>query len=86
MTMTTAGPIDGRHLQSPRSARWALAITSLALFYVAGGDGAASEASPVFADLTGQRLAGRAGADEVEVTSEVAPRQPHVFQLKKEEA
>ena len=26
MTMTTAGPIDGRHLQSPRSARWALAI------------------------------------------------------------
>lgn len=27
------------------------------------------------------RLAGRAGADEVEVTLEVAPRQPHVFQL-----
>jgi epsilon-lactone hydrolase len=27
------------------------------------------------------RLAGRAGAGEVEVTLEVAPRQPHVFQL-----
>ncbi|MFI6320135.1 alpha/beta hydrolase [Nonomuraea sp. NPDC050556] len=27
------------------------------------------------------RLAGRAGADEVEVTLEVVPRQPHVFQL-----
>ncbi|MFI6920880.1 alpha/beta hydrolase [Nonomuraea spiralis] len=27
------------------------------------------------------RLAGRAGADEVAVTLEVAPRQPHVFQL-----
>jgi EmrB/QacA subfamily drug resistance transporter len=32
MTMTTADLIDGRHLQSPRSTRWALAITSLALF------------------------------------------------------
>ncbi|WP_228011408.1 alpha/beta hydrolase [Nonomuraea phyllanthi] len=27
------------------------------------------------------RLTGRAGADEVEVTLEVVPRQPHVFQL-----
>ncbi|WP_405149081.1 alpha/beta hydrolase [Sphaerisporangium sp. NBC_01403] len=67
--------------------------------YLAGGDGAAPEASPVFADLTGLpplliqvgsselllddavRLAGRAGADEVAVTLEVVPRQPHVFQL-----
>jgi epsilon-lactone hydrolase len=67
--------------------------------YLAGGEGAAPEASPVFADLTGLpplliqvgsselllddavRLAGRAGADEVEVTLEVAPRQPRVFQL-----
>src|SRR4030081_3770782 len=32
MTMTTADPIAGRHLQSPRNTRWALAITSLALF------------------------------------------------------
>ena len=32
MTMTTADPIAGRHPQSPRSTRWALAITSLALF------------------------------------------------------
>ena len=32
MTMTTADPIAGRHLQSPRTTRWALAITSLALF------------------------------------------------------
>jgi EmrB/QacA subfamily drug resistance transporter len=32
MTMTTADPIAGRPLQSPRSTRWALAITSLALF------------------------------------------------------
>ncbi len=72
--------------------------------YLAGGDGAAPEASPVFADLTGLpplliqvgsselllddavRLAGRAGADEVEVTLEVAPRQPHVFQLDAESA
>lgn len=67
--------------------------------YLAGGDGEAPEASPLFADLTGLpplliqvgsselllddavRLAGRAAADEVEVTLEVAPRQPHVFQL-----
>ncbi|QYC41973.1 Monoterpene epsilon-lactone hydrolase [Nonomuraea coxensis DSM 45129] len=67
--------------------------------YLAGADGAAPEASPVFADLTGLpplliqagsselllddavRLAGRAGADEVAVTLEVVPRQPHVFQL-----
>ncbi|OUC94584.1 alpha/beta hydrolase [Streptosporangium minutum] len=67
--------------------------------YLAGGDGAAPGASPVFADLTGLpplliqvgsselllddavRLAGRAGADEVAVTLEVVPRQPHVFQL-----
>ncbi|WP_406067688.1 alpha/beta hydrolase fold domain-containing protein [Micromonospora sp. NBC_01638] len=71
---------------------------------LAGGDGAAPEASPVFADLTGLpplliqvgsselllddavRLAGRAGADEVEVTLEVVPRQPHVFQLDAESA
>jgi acetyl esterase/lipase len=104
MTMTTADSVAGRHLQSPRSTRWALAITSLALFYLAGGDGAAPEASPVFADLTGLpplliqvgsselllddavRLAGRAGADEVEATLEVAPRQPHVFQLDAESA
>jgi acetyl esterase/lipase len=32
------------------------------------------------------RLAGRAGADEVAVTLEVAPRQPHVFQLDDESA
>src|SRR6202161_4412449 len=32
MTMTTADPVTGRHLQSRRSTRWALAITSLALF------------------------------------------------------
>src|ERR1700721_3819907 len=32
MTMTTAGPVAGRLLQSPRSPRWVLAITSLALF------------------------------------------------------
>ncbi len=32
MTMTTAGPIAARHLQSPRNTRWALAITSVALF------------------------------------------------------
>ncbi|WP_329090632.1 alpha/beta hydrolase [Actinomadura citrea] len=32
------------------------------------------------------RLAGRAGADEVAVTLEVAPRQPHVFQLGDESA
>lgn len=72
--------------------------------YLAGGDGAAPEASPVFADLTGLpplliqvgsselllddavRLAGRAGADEVAVTLEVVPRQPHVFQLDDESA
>ncbi|WP_406276433.1 alpha/beta hydrolase [Nocardia sp. NBC_00881] len=72
--------------------------------YLAGGDSAAPEASPVFADLTGLpplliqagsselllddavRLAGRAAADEVAVTLEVAPRQPHVFQLDDESA
>src|SRR6202161_3593720 len=32
MTMTTADPVTGRHLQSPRNTRWVLAITSLALF------------------------------------------------------
>lgn len=32
------------------------------------------------------RLAGRAGADEVAVTLEVVPRQPHVFQLDDESA
>src|SRR6202044_1768646 len=32
MTMTTADPIAGRHPQSLRSTRWALAVTSLALF------------------------------------------------------
>src|ERR1700734_3602960 len=32
MTMTTAGPVAGRLLQSPRNTRWVLAITSLALF------------------------------------------------------
>ncbi|GGV19886.1 alpha/beta hydrolase [Actinomadura cremea] len=72
--------------------------------YLAGGDAAAPEASPVFGDLTGLpplliqvgsselllddavRLAGRAGADEVAVTLEVVPRQPHVFQLDDESA
>jgi MFS family permease len=32
MTIATVGPIVGRHLQSHRNTRWALAITSLALF------------------------------------------------------
>src|SRR6201997_3957623 len=32
MTMTTADSIADRHLQSPWNTRWALAITSLALF------------------------------------------------------
>jgi EmrB/QacA subfamily drug resistance transporter len=32
MTTTTTDPVAGRHLQSPRSPRWVLAITSLALF------------------------------------------------------
>lgn len=32
MSTTIAGPLAGRQLQSPGSTRWALAITSLALF------------------------------------------------------
>jgi len=36
MPMTTAGPIAGRHTQSPRTTRWALAITSVAALKRAG--------------------------------------------------
>jgi hypothetical protein len=36
MTMTTADPGDGRHLQSPRDTLWALAITSVAALKRAG--------------------------------------------------